>query len=54
MFDSQAMSWEDRFNSGLGKTLFAKPSLEDPETGVTALFPNSKTFEIHYAQQAGR
>ncbi|HEX4027135.1 MAG TPA: hypothetical protein VHX18_05900 [Rhizomicrobium sp.] len=54
MFDSQAMSWEDRCNSGLGKTLFAKPSLEDPETGVTVLFLNNKTFEIHYAQQAGR
>jgi quercetin dioxygenase-like cupin family protein len=35
VFDSRAMPWEDRFIPELGKTLFAKRFLEDPETGVT-------------------
>jgi len=34
-FDSQAMSWEERFIPELGKALFAKRFMEDPETGVT-------------------
>ncbi len=35
VFDSRTMLWEDRFIPELGKTLFAKRFLEDPETGVT-------------------
>jgi hypothetical protein len=35
VFDSRAMPWEGRFIPQLGKSLFAKRFLEDPETGVT-------------------
>jgi len=35
VFDSRAMPWEERFIPELGKALFAKRFLEDPETGVT-------------------
>jgi quercetin dioxygenase-like cupin family protein len=35
VFDSGAMPWEERFIPELGKALFAKRFLEDPETGVT-------------------
>jgi hypothetical protein len=35
VFDSTAMPWEERFVPELGKALFAKRFLEDPETGVT-------------------
>ncbi len=35
VFDSTAMPWEERFVPVLGKALFAKAFLEDPDTGVT-------------------
>jgi len=35
VFDANAMAWEERFIPQLGKALFAKAFLEDPETGVT-------------------
>ena len=35
VFNSQAMPWEERFIPELGKALFAKAFLEDPDTGVT-------------------
>ena len=35
VFDSNAMPWEERFIPELGKALFAKRFLEDPDTGVT-------------------
>jgi quercetin dioxygenase-like cupin family protein len=35
VFDSNAMPWEERFVPQLGKALFAKAFLEDPDTGVT-------------------
>jgi len=35
VFDSNTMPWEERFVPELGKALFAKRFLEDPETGVT-------------------
>ena len=35
VFDSNAMPWEERFVPNLGRALFAKRFLEDPETGVT-------------------
>ncbi|HMH66058.1 MAG TPA: hypothetical protein VK515_10745 [Rhizomicrobium sp.] len=35
VFDSQALPWEERFIPELGKALFAKRFLEDPDTGVT-------------------
>ena len=35
VFDSTAMPWEERFVPQLGKALFAKAFLEDPDTGVT-------------------
>ena len=33
VFDSNAMPWEERLVPELGKALFAKRFLEDPETG---------------------
>ena len=35
VFDSTTMPWEERFVPQLGKALFAKAFLEDPDTGVT-------------------
>ncbi len=35
VFDANAMPWEERFVPQLGKALFAKRFLEDPDTGVT-------------------
>ena len=35
VFDSTAMPWEERFIPEIGKALFAKRFLEDPDTGVT-------------------
>ena len=35
VFDSNTMPWEERFVPQLGKALFAKAFLEDPDTGVT-------------------
>jgi quercetin dioxygenase-like cupin family protein len=35
VFDANAMPWEERFVPELGKALFVKRFLEDPETGVT-------------------
>ena len=35
VFDSNAMPWDERFIPEIGKALFAKRFLEDPETGVT-------------------
>ncbi|HEY2009852.1 MAG TPA: hypothetical protein VGH23_12735 [Rhizomicrobium sp.] len=35
IFNSRAMPWEECFIPELGKSLFAKRFLEDPETGVT-------------------
>ena len=35
VFDSGAMPWEERFIPEIGKALFAKRFLEDPDTGVT-------------------
>ena len=34
-FDSNTIPWEERFVPELGKALFAKQFLEDPDTGVT-------------------
>jgi len=35
VFDSKTIPWEERFIPDLGKALFAKFFLEDPDTGVT-------------------
>ena len=35
VFDSNTIPWEERFVPELGKALFAKQFLEDPDTGVT-------------------
>ncbi len=35
VFDANAMDWQERLVPQLGKALFAKPFVEDPETGVT-------------------
>ena len=35
VFNSTTMPWEERFVPQLGKALFAKLFLEDPDTGVT-------------------
>ncbi len=35
VFDSTTIPWEERFVPQLGKALFAKAFLEDPDTGVT-------------------
>ena len=35
VFDAKTMPWEERFIPEIGKALFAKRFLEDPDTGVT-------------------
>ena len=35
VFDSKAMPWKESLLPALGKTIFVKPFVEDPETGVT-------------------
>ena len=34
-FDSNAMAWKESVIPALGKAIFVKPFVEDPETGVT-------------------
>ena len=35
VFDANALPWVERLVPHIGKALFAKPFVEDPETGVT-------------------
>ena len=35
VFDTTSMPWKESFMPALGKAVFVKPFVEDPETGVT-------------------
>jgi hypothetical protein len=34
-FNSNAMTWKESIIAALGKAIFVKPFVEDPETGMT-------------------